>query len=86
MYEEYKTVCEAYGKSKYESYDLFRQVFRETGYMFIYPNQDKRSTCDRYKLKKKHCNSNKEEITLQLELSDNIKTVDQAYAPKEKDK
>lgn len=86
MYDEYKTLCQSEGETKYGSYDLFKKVFHQTGYKFKQPAIDTCRACDMYEMKIKQCKSTENKSKMQLEFESHKQVADEGYAQKRIDK
>lgn len=86
MFDEYKRDAELSGKTKYGSYELFKQVFHQTGYTFKQPKVDTCKTCDSFVLSIKQCNNVDKKAQIQSDYEKHKETADEAYAQKRLDK
>lgn len=82
MYDEYKT--ENVGKCG--SYELFKKVFKETGYKFKKPKIDTSKTCDMFQINIKQCNNEVERATLKKSYEEHKEMTDYGYLKKNEDK
>lgn len=80
LYNEYK--------SEHENaafYDLFREVFKSTGYSFKQPHVDTCKTCDSYVIKIKESNDPKEKSQLTIDHNQHKEMTDLGYRMKDVD-
>uniref|UniRef100_A0A069DZ34 Putative sola1-8 ap n=1 Tax=Panstrongylus megistus TaxID=65343 RepID=A0A069DZ34_9HEMI len=82
MYDEYKN--ENVGKGG--SYELFKLVFKETGYKFKKPKIDTCKICDTFQINIKQCKNEIERVALQRNYDDHKAMADFAYLQKKEDK
>lgn len=81
MYAEYSNVPASKG-----SYELFKSVFKKTGYKFKAPKADTCKTCDSFKIRLLQVKQDSEREQIKTEFDDHVKDADMAYEQKKKDK
>lgn len=86
MFDEYKRF-QIERNNIHASYDVFKAVFKETGYKFKPPKLDTCRTCDEFILKIRKGNINKEnKEQLQIKFDKHKKIPDFGYTKKKEDK
>lgn len=84
MYDEYKDLKKKASET-HVSYDVFKQVFKETGYAFKAPKVDTCKTCDVFVLKLKQSVPG-EKDNIEKEFEEHKRMADLAYKKKDEDK
>lgn len=86
MHIEYKEERVRLGYSQSAGYDVFRDVFKQTGYTFKQPYIDTCRKCDEYKALKKSANNDTEKGKFDQLHEEHVKEANEAYECKRKDK
>lgn len=86
MHKEYQEERKKNGFEKSASYDVFRDVFHQTGYSFKQPYIDTCRKCDEFKTLKRSANTENEKERLNQLLDDHVQEANEAYERKRLDK